>query len=196
MKITVSNLPWAKRHKRKFDGIISIEDASIKNGLRFHNATNTKHLILRFEDNDSKLDIENDKNGLPNRHDVEKAVFFARDFAKDTDNLLIHCYAGISRSTAIALCVLSDHNRHKSPEELLKELYEISPTAVPNLRVLSLYEKIFDKQGFVSSVLAAELSCPEKIEIRKRRSRAGNGIEEKDVKNFLQKTFLQIEQNM
>ena len=110
--------------------------------------------------------------------------------------LNVFFFNSISRSTAIALCVLSDHNRHKSPEELLKELYEISPTAVPNLRVLSLYEKIFDKQGFVSSVLAAELSCPEKIEIRKRRSRAGNGIEEKDVKNFLQKTFLQIEQNM
>ena len=43
---------------------------------------------------------------LPERSDVEKILAFGRD-AGDVTHLLIHCHAGISRSTAAMLMILA-----------------------------------------------------------------------------------------
>jgi predicted protein tyrosine phosphatase len=61
--------------------------------------------------------------------------------------MLIHCYAGISRSTAaafIALCALNPDQ----PEELIaSDLRRSSDTASPNLRFVLLADSVLGRGG-------------------------------------------------
>lgn len=61
--------------------------------------------------------------------------------------LMIHCWAGVSRSTAgtfIALCHL---NETMSEEEIALKLREASPTATPNLKLVALGDELLGRSG-------------------------------------------------
>ena len=63
------------------------------------------------------------------------------------DPMLIHCYAGVSRSTAsayIAVCLLSPH---RDEEEIAQTLRKASPTATPNLRFVALADERLKRGG-------------------------------------------------
>lgn len=61
--------------------------------------------------------------------------------------LLVHCFAGVSRSTAsafIAACALSP----LKPEiDIAREIREKSPTATPNARLVALADEMLDREG-------------------------------------------------
>ncbi len=60
--------------------------------------------------------------------------------------LVIHCYAGVSRSTAaafVALCALTSRDEI----EIAENLRLISPTATPNRRLVALADEILSRQG-------------------------------------------------
>ena len=72
------------------------------------------------------------------------------DFVRGWDRLhpmLIHCYAGVSRSTAsayIAACLLSPH---RDEHEIAQTLRNASPTATPNARFIALADARLDRKG-------------------------------------------------
>lgn len=59
---------------------------------------------------------------------VTQAVSFARN--SDDEHLLIHCHAGLSRSPAIAWCILLD--RLHDPAAATAKLFDLHPRAIPN----------------------------------------------------------------
>ena len=68
----------------------------------------------------------------PGAHHVESFLQFVRDWDR-AEPMLIHCYAGVSRSTAaafIAICALDPARDEARTARLLRQL---SPTATPNL---------------------------------------------------------------
>ena len=68
----------------------------------------------------------------PGAHHVERFLDFVRDWDR-REPMLIHCYAGVSRSTAaayIAACALAPERDEDETARLLRRL---SPTATPNL---------------------------------------------------------------
>ena len=68
----------------------------------------------------------------PGAHHVERFLQFVREWDR-REPLLIHCYAGVSRSTAaafIAVCALAPERDEAKTARLLRKL---SPTATPNL---------------------------------------------------------------
>lgn len=71
----------------------------------------------------------------PTLADVRAIVDFAKQLPSDA-RLVIHCEAGISRSTAAAMIVLSV--RGVSPDGIQKILREVAPQADPNLRMLRM----------------------------------------------------------
>jgi predicted protein tyrosine phosphatase len=78
------------------------------------------------------------------------------DFVQDWDRkapLLIHCFAGISRSTAaayIALCILNP----RTPEEAIaRALRRSSDTAIPNRRFVGLADELLGREGRMLSAL-------------------------------------------
>jgi len=61
--------------------------------------------------------------------------------------LVVHCYAGISRSTAgafIAACALNPQRDERAIARLIREA---SPTAMPNLRLVALADALLGRKG-------------------------------------------------
>jgi predicted protein tyrosine phosphatase len=72
------------------------------------------------------------------------------DFALGWDRrapLLIHCWAGISRSTAAAFITLCALNPEIDEEKLARVLREASPTAYPNRLLVALGDEALSRSG-------------------------------------------------
>ena len=83
-----------------YDGIITIEDTTIREPFRVQ-TDEPKQLILRFDDINQPMD----DYIVPQMSHIKRALEFADKF--EDGSLLIHCHAGISRSSAIALAVIA-----------------------------------------------------------------------------------------
>jgi len=69
--------------------------------------------------------------------------------------MLIHCFAGVSRSTAsafIAACLLAPH---RDEHEIARALRKASPTATPNARFVALADSRLERKGRMSAAVAA-----------------------------------------
>lgn len=64
---------------------------------------------------------------------------------KPTNRLLIHCHAGVSRSTAVACGVLCQHGL--TPNEAVKHVFSIRKQAFPNRHILKLFDNILELKG-------------------------------------------------
>jgi predicted protein tyrosine phosphatase len=61
--------------------------------------------------------------------------------------LVVHCYMGISRSTASAYASVCALNPERSEADIAQSLRKASPTATPNIRIVSLADKLLGRQG-------------------------------------------------
>ncbi len=72
------------------------------------------------------------------------------DFAAGWDRarpLVIHCFAGISRSTASAYIVASALAPQRDEVELARELRWLSPSATPNPRLIAVADALLGREG-------------------------------------------------
>lgn len=77
---------------------------------------------------------------------IETLVGFVSRWDRSTP-LVIHCYAGISRSTAAAFvtaCALAPHRDERAIAEALRRA---SPTATPNARLVRLADDHLGREG-------------------------------------------------
>jgi predicted protein tyrosine phosphatase len=104
------------------------------------------HLVLRFND------ITTAMNGLiaPSTDTVRDILDFGMTWsalAPPRAPLLVHCFAGISRSTAAAYilaCVFGGPGRESA---LAANLRGSSPTATPNSLMIALADEMLGRQG-------------------------------------------------
>jgi predicted protein tyrosine phosphatase len=61
--------------------------------------------------------------------------------------MVVHCYAGISRSTASAYAGVCALNPRRSEESIALALRRASPTATPNIRIVSLADRLLGRDG-------------------------------------------------
>lgn len=78
-------------------------------------------------------DINEPADGFvaPSGEHVERALAFVRKWDRAAP-LVIHCYAGISRSTASAFMAACALNPHRDEISIAKQIRAASPTAYPN----------------------------------------------------------------
>jgi predicted protein tyrosine phosphatase len=118
---------------------------------------------LRFHDA-----IESDPDVLlPQRGDVEAILTFGRD-AAEAGGLLIHCHAGISRSTAATLMILAQAHPHEPEDELAERLLKT---------MITFADELLDRHGRLSAATAGIYTRqlekrPELAEIMRRGNRA------------------------
>ncbi len=89
---------------------------------------------------------------------VEQILEFGRDILREPANLrhlLVHCHAGISRSTASMTLLLAQAQPHLSAAEVLDQVVHIRAKAWPNLRILELGEEMLLRKGEFSSAVGA-----------------------------------------
>src|SRR5262249_12359832 len=67
--------------------------------------------------------------------------------------ILIHCHAGISRSTATAFITACVHNPNVDEREIAFGLREASPSASPNLRFVRLADEELGRGGRMSRAI-------------------------------------------
>ena len=103
-----------------------------------------KNNHLRIAMND--IDSAEDKLIAPGLEHARLIVDFLRNWPQSSP-LLIHCWAGISRSTAAAYIALCLFNRDESEDVLAKILRFHAPEATPNPLLVAHADAILDRGG-------------------------------------------------
>jgi predicted protein tyrosine phosphatase len=114
---------------------------------------------------------------LPQKSDVEAILAFGRDVGDDLRHLLIHCHAGISRSTAAMAMILAQAFPHENEDAIVGRLMRIRPQAWPNSRMIGFADELLGRNGqlraAVSNIYARRLATrPELAETMCRLDRA------------------------
>ena len=61
--------------------------------------------------------------------------------------LVVHCYAGISRSTAGAFVRICALNPQRDEAKIARAIRDASPTAMPNIRIVTLADRLLKREG-------------------------------------------------
>jgi predicted protein tyrosine phosphatase len=80
---------------------------------------------------------------------------FVGRWKREDAPILIHCYAGISRSTATAFITACAHNAGAHEEEIALALRTASSTASPNRRLIALADAELGRGGRMSRAIDA-----------------------------------------
>lgn len=109
-----------------------------------------KRLSLIFND------IVEPRDGLvmPQHIHVEQLLEFVKSWDRERP-LLIHCYAGISRSTASAYIIAIALNHRLEETALATMLRQLSPSATPNIRLIELADQILGREGRMVKAIRA-----------------------------------------
>jgi predicted protein tyrosine phosphatase len=83
---------------------------------------------------------------MPDERHVADLLSFVRRWDRSAP-LVVHCYAGISRSTASAFASVCALNPHRSEDSIAQSLRLASPTATPNIRIVSLADRLLGRSG-------------------------------------------------
>jgi predicted protein tyrosine phosphatase len=100
------------------------------------------HLILGMDD----IAVPMDGYIIPAEEHVTRLIEFVRGWDRARP-LVVHCFAGISRSTAgayVAACAL---NPRRDEWAIARELRRASATASPNIRIVSLADRMLGRDG-------------------------------------------------
>jgi predicted protein tyrosine phosphatase len=100
------------------------------------------HLWLKVHDISAPLE----GYVTPEIEHVEQLILFVRRWRRDTP-LVVHCYAGISRSTAAAFVSVCALNPQSEERTIASALRRASPTATPNLRIVTLADRLLGRDG-------------------------------------------------
>jgi predicted protein tyrosine phosphatase len=90
----------------------------------------------------------------PSEHHVEQVLNFVRGWDRAAP-LVIHCYAGVSRSTASAFAAACALNPHRDEMAIARQIRAASPIASPNRLIVSLADKALGREGRMLRALEA-----------------------------------------
>ncbi|HEY1427291.1 MAG TPA: hypothetical protein VGF50_11510 [Caulobacteraceae bacterium] len=77
---------------------------------------------------------------------VEAILAFGRSWDAAAP-MVIHCFAGISRSTASAFAIACERDPQADELEIALSMRRASPSALPNRRIVALADDILGRQG-------------------------------------------------
>ena len=118
----------------------------------------TRPAMIRPEDHLHLVmhDIAEAQDGmtLPGEAHVARLLGFARDWDRALP-LVVHCYAGISRSTAAAYIIAAALAPERDEEELARTLRALSPSATPNPRLIAVADAMLERRGRMVAAIKA-----------------------------------------
>ncbi len=103
----------------------------------------TRRAVFRFHD----VIDEADGMAAPSRDDLRRMLIYGDRLRSDgVTHLLIHCHAGVSRSTAMAACLLAQFHPG-GEEEAFRQLARLRPWSWPNSRMIVFADGLLGRQG-------------------------------------------------
>lgn len=98
-------------------------------------------LWLRFEDDEDPCGVS-----PPNLWHAERILDVGKQFPQDA-RVLVHCHAGICRSTAAALALWLQANGTDRLEEAIEWLASERPLSCPNMLLASFFDDLLEMNG-------------------------------------------------
>lgn len=90
----------------------------------------------------------------PGQEHVQRLIGFAREWDRSRPTV-VHCFAGISRSTAAAFIIAAALAPDRDEMELAQALRLASPSATPNPRLVALADALLSRDGRMVSAVAS-----------------------------------------
>jgi predicted protein tyrosine phosphatase len=90
----------------------------------------------------------------PALNHIEDILTFARTWTRDAP-FLVHCWAGISRSTAAAYILLCDIRGAGHEQETARELRAVAPHAQPNRLMIRHADQLLGRNGRMIAAVEA-----------------------------------------
>lgn len=100
------------------------------------------HLILGLDDIAEAIEGQT----LPADEHVERLLAFAGEWDRKAP-MVVHCFAGISRSTAAAFATACLLNPNRDEMQIARAIRDASPTAMPNTRIVAIADRILKREG-------------------------------------------------
>jgi predicted protein tyrosine phosphatase len=100
------------------------------------------HLKVSMDD----ITEEIDGYVAPSDQHIARVLEFVRGWDRSAP-LVVHCYAGISRSTASAFAAVCALNPHRDETAIALQIRAASPIAAPNRLIVSLADKALGREG-------------------------------------------------
>jgi predicted protein tyrosine phosphatase len=153
--ITVCGLEELAGHaERQVSHVLSILDPEQPEPEAFGAYGEHARLELKFHD------VIQETPGVkaPQPEHVAQILAFGRDILSSPANprhLLVHCHAGISRSTGSMTLLLAQAQPQLSASEILAQVVHIRPKAWPNIRILELGEQQLNRPGEFTGAVGA-----------------------------------------
>jgi predicted protein tyrosine phosphatase len=131
--------------------VLSIVDPETPEPEAFASFTPHRRRTLRFDD----LLFEAPGSQAPSEEDVRAILEFGAELEGRSDiaHVLVHCHAGVSRSSAAAAVLLAQHNPGREEDAFLA-LLELRPQAWPNTRMVAFADVLLERQGALGAALA------------------------------------------
>ncbi|QKV18462.1 tyrosine phosphatase family protein [Oricola thermophila] len=108
------------------------------------------HLFLGFNDIATPMEGMT----LPGEQHVRAILDFAHDWDRSAP-MIVHCFAGISRSTATAYMIALALNPARDEMELAQELRWRAPSATPNPKLIEIADAILGRNGRMVDAIRA-----------------------------------------
>jgi predicted protein tyrosine phosphatase len=150
--VTICGIPELGAHRgARVTHVLSLTDPDCPEPEAFAEFAPHRRLALRFHDI-----IETMPDRLaPSREDVARLLAFGRELqAPRGGHLLVHCHAGISRSTAAAVLILAQAQPERPAAAALDAVTRMRPRAWPNLRILEFGDELLGRGGAIVAAAA------------------------------------------
>jgi predicted protein tyrosine phosphatase len=115
----------------------------------FDSIEGDRHLKLTFHD----IVLVAEGMLAPQTSHLDTLVSFYRTWDREAP-MLIHCWAGVSRSTAAAYIAKCIFEPKRDEQEIAWELREASPSATPNPRMIAMADELLGREGRMQRAIA------------------------------------------
>lgn len=176
--LTVCGLDELERHSsRGVTHVLSILDPGWPEPATFSAFDACSRMTLHFDDA-----IEaGDKIVLPQLAHIEAILTFGRELRGYGGHLLIHCHAGISRSTAAMAMILAQASPRESEDAIVERLMRIRPQAWPNLQMIAFADELLNRGGrliaAVAKIYSQQLAARPELADAMRGARRGREVD-------------------
>ncbi len=153
-RVTICGIPELDEHSAAgVTHVLSILDPGWPDPAAFAGFAPHRRVSLRFHD---IIEPTPDRL-LPSRDDVERLLAFGRELGEPAGgrHLLVHCHAGVSRSTAAAALILAQAHPDRPARAALERVAQIRPRAWPNLRILEFGDALLGRDGEIVAAAGA-----------------------------------------
>lgn len=151
-RITICGIAELDDHApTPFDRVLSILDPAWPDPAAFRRFQPHQRVIYRFDD----VVEERHPAVAPQPEHVMAILDLGRVFkAEAVEHVLIHCHAGLSRSTAAAIALMTqDHPGREAA--VFDELSRIRPKSWPNARMVAFADDLLGRSGALVAELRA-----------------------------------------